>query len=327
MSVNTHQRIKLLYLMKIMLELTDEDNPLTANQLSDELAVYGVKAERKTIYMDLELLSLFGLDIEQQRGKNAGYYIASRRFERPELKLLVDAVQSSRFISKKKSGELIDKLASLTSKAYAGQLRRQVFVTNRAKSLNEHSYYSVDTIHTAIAGKNKISFKYFDYNVKRRRVYRKNGGSYQVTPLALCWDNDKYYLVAYSAEHDELRHYRVDRMSDTAVLDEPADTTHKKRFNVSKHIGQIFGMYNGEIVNATLIFDKKLVNNILDHFGSNATLTATEDGRVMVQADISVSPVFFSWIFQFGKQAKIVAPESLKRAMLELIEENAQNYR
>ena len=185
----------------------------------------------------------------------------------------------------------------------------------------------MDAIHTAISGKNKIAFKYFDYSIRKRRVYRKDGGTYQITPLTLCWDNDKYYLVAYSAEHDELRHYRVDRMSDAVVLDEPADMIDKKRFNVSKHIKQVFGMYSGETVTATLIFDKELANNALDHFGRDATLTATEDGRVMVKADVSVSPVFLSWIFQFGSRAQIMEPDSLKAVMLELIEENARNYR
>lgn len=327
MPTSPNQRIKLLYLMKIMLEQTDEAHCLTASALSDALAAYGVKAERKTIYADLELLSLFGLDIVQRRGKDGGYYIASRQFELPELKLLVDAVQSSRFITKKKSAELIKKLSTLTSETQAQQLRRQLHVAGRAKSSNERAYYSVDAIHTAIGDGKQIAFKYFDYNAKKKRVYRKGGGRYQVTPITLCWDSDKYYLVAYSPAHDELRHYRVDRMSDAAVLDEAAEPLDKGRFNVPAHIQQVFGMFGGETVTATLLFDAGLVNNALDHFGKSATLTTIEDGRVQVTADVSVSPVFLSWIFQFGKRVEIKAPKSLITAMRALLTEHTEMYR
>jgi predicted DNA-binding transcriptional regulator YafY len=275
----------------------------------------------------LDVLTAFGLDIERRRGKDAGYYIASRQFELPELKLLVDAVQSSRFITEKKSGELIAKLASLTSCELAKQLRRQVFVAGRAKSFNETAYYSVDVIHAAIDGEKKIAFRYFDYDVKKRRVYRKNGGTYTVTPVTLCWDSDKYYLIAYSAEHGELRHYRVDRMSEAEMLDECADDFDRERFNAAEHIRRVFGMYSGETVCATLSFDVGLVNVILDYFGKDAAINALGEDRFEVVADVSVSPVFLGWMFQFGERAEIIAPDSLRSAMRGLIEANVEKYR
>ncbi len=326
MPISPAHRAKLLYLTKALLEKTDENNPMTVSELSAELAGYGITVDRKTIYADLELLILFGLDIIKQRDKSVKYYIASRQFELPELKLLVDAVQSSRFITEKKSAELIAKLSSLTSAAQAKELRRQVYVSGRAKSFNEQGYYCVDTVHCAINNGRKITFKYFDYDVRKKRVYRKDGALYTVTPITLCWDSDKYYLVAYSAEHDELRHYRVDRMVETTELPETADAIDKARFDVPKHIKRVFGMYSGEIIRATLSFDASLINLILDHFGKDAILSAKEDGRVEVTADVSVSPVFLGWVFQFGNRAEIKAPDNLRTAMMELIEENTKQY-
>ena len=202
MPSSPNQRTKLLYLKKILLEKTDEQNPITMTEIISELAVYDIHAERKSIYNDLEILRQFGLDIETVKGKVRGYYIENRQFELPELKLLVDAVQSSRFITEKKSEGLISKLSSLTSQAHADDLKRHIFVTGRPKSINEQSYYSVDAIHSAINSGKKIMFKYFDYDVHKNRVFRKDGSVYQVTPVTLCWDSDKYYLVAYNIEYN-----------------------------------------------------------------------------------------------------------------------------
>ena len=326
MPISPNQRAKLLYLMKILLEKTDEQHPLTMNELISELATYDVHAERKSIYSDLEHLRRFGLDIETTRGKTTSYFISHRQFELLELKLLVDAVQSSRFITEKKSEELIAKLSTLTSKSQALDLKHQTFVADCPKSFNEQSYYSVDSIHAAINDGKKITFKYFDYDVEKCRVFRKDGALYQVTPITLCWDSDKYYLVAYSAEHDELRNYRVDRMSEVNVSDEPADQYDKAKFDASKHIGQVFGMFSGELVRATLTFDNAFVNVALDYFGKEVKLVPKTDSQFEVTVDVSVSPVFLGWLFQFGGKAKISAPDSLIDAMKNLIEANTQAY-
>jgi len=326
MPISPNQRAKLLYLMKILLEKADEQHPLTMNELISELATYDVHAERKSIYNDLEHLRRFGLDIETTRGKTTSYYISHRQFELPELKLLVDAVKSSRFITEKKSEELIAKLSSLTSQSQAQNLKRQIHVADRPKSINEQSYYSVDSIHTAVNEGKKITFKYFDYDVQKCRVFRKSGALYQVTPITLCWDNDKYYLVAYSMEHGELRNYRVDRMSEVKVSDEPVDQYDKAKFDASKHIRQVFGMFSGELVRATLTFDNAFVNVVLDYFGKEVKLEPKTDSQFEVTVDVSVSPVFLGWLFQFGGKATINAPDSLIDAMKDLIEANTQAY-
>jgi len=327
MPISPNQPLKLLYLMKILLDKTDENHALTIKELSDELAAYGIKAERKTLYGDLERLSLFGLDIVKKRDKSVRYYIASRQFELSELKLLVDAVQSSRFITEKNSMELIAKLSSLTSIEQAKQLKRQVYVTGRVKSFNTSTYYSVDAIHAAINDNRKITFKYFDYNIHKKPVYRKNGALYQVTPIRLCWSEDKYYLIAYNAEHGELRNYRVDRMSNVTALEEATDDFDRKKLDINEHIRRMFGMYSGEVVRATLSFDESLVNVVFDYFGKDVTLTGKDNGRFEVTANVSVSPVFLGWMFQFGDRAEVIKPDSLIDAMRALIEENTKMYR
>jgi len=321
MPTSPNQKMKALYLMKILEERTDEDHTLTISELIGALSEYGVVAERKSIYSDMEMLRHYGLDIEMRKSKKVGYYIASRRFELPELKLLVDAVQSSRFITQKKSNALIKKISMLTSNHQARELNRQVFTVGRLKTRNESIYYNIDAIHTAINSGRKIDFKYFDYDLKKERSYRKSGKVYSLTPLALCWNDDKYYLVCYSAKYDSFVNFRVDRMSDVSISDENADKVDKKRFNVSEHIKHSFGMYSGEVVRVKLRFDNSLVNTVLDRFGADTSLYKCGDNCFEVNVEISESPVLFSWIAQFGSKAEILAPERLRKAMRDLVEE------
>ncbi|GHU95713.1 transcriptional regulator [Clostridia bacterium] len=316
----SNQKMKPLYLARILLEGTDDGHILTAQELCDALAAYDISASRQSIYGDIEALRLSGLDITLVPGKNGGYFIAKRDFELPELKLLVDAVQSSRLITGKKSRELIDKLSKLTSSAQAKQLNRQVWVNGRAKALNETVYYSIDTIHEAINDGKKISFKYFDYNVKKKRVYRKNGETYIRTPVAMCWNDDNYYLVAFSPKYeDSLTTFRVDRIAGVEILDEAADVFDRKKFSIADYIKRTFGMYSGEVVSAKLAFDESLVSVVLDHFGNNTTLLEIGGGRFAIDAEVSTSPVFLGWIFQFGRKAEILEPDSLRSAMRELV--------
>lgn len=251
MPSSPNQKMKLLYLMRILLERTDVDNVMTIKDIISSLAQYDIKAERKSLYSDLESLRQFGLNIESRKTKTVGYYIDARDFELPELKLLVDAVQSSHFITAKKSTELIKKLSALTSNPQARQLNRQVYIADRPKTINESIYYNIDTIHAAINAGCKITFKYFDYNADKKRIYRKDGEVYRQTPLALCWNDDKYYLICYSSKYDGFTHYRVDRMSQVEVCDEKAEKPNKKQFNVAEHTKRVFGMYSGELVRAT----------------------------------------------------------------------------
>jgi len=325
MPTSPTQRLKLLRLMEILLEQTDENHTLTIAELISALAEHDIKAERKSLYTDLELLRAYGLNIETRKSKSVGYYIGHRQFEMPELKLLVDAVQSSRFITAKKSSELIKKLSAHASVHQAKELKRQVVITERVKPLNENIYYSIDAIHEAINGQWKIHFKYFDYCADKKRVYRKGGERYCQTPVALCWNDDKYYLICYNVKYDDFAHYRVDRMSDVEICDEDADPIDEKQFNVAEHTKQVFGMYGGELVTATLRFDMRLVNIVLDKFGVDLHLRKMGE-QFEIIADVSNSPVFLSWVFQFGDQAEIVAPDSLRASMTALIAGNAKKY-
>ena len=321
-----NQKLKQLYLMKILLEQSDEEHPMSVKDLIGQLRLYGIAAERKSLYADIDRLIEFGINVVTQKTATVGYFVGDRQFELAELKLMVDAVQSSRFIPVKKSAALIKKIAALGSVHQAKQLNRQVFVDGQPKTINESVFYNVDAIHAAISENKKISFKYFDYNAAKRRVYRKNGELYIQTPVSLCWKDDSYYLIAYSAKHDGFAHYRVDRMSNASVMDEPRDDIGKSRFDVAEYTKKMFGMYSGEFVRAKLSFDPSLVNVVFDRFGRDIPITEEADGWVTFSAEVSASPVFLGWLLQFGSRAKIIAPDSLITAMKALIADVSKNY-
>ena len=325
MPSSPNQKMKLLYLMKILLERTDEDHILTIQEILNALAEYDIKAERKSIYSDIELLRKYGLNVEMRREKTFGYYTDSRQFELPELKLLVDAVQSSRFVTHRKSEALIRKLSALASKHQAKQLKRQIFIAGRPKAINEAVYYNIDMIYAAINEKKRIRFKYFDYDLNKKRVYRRDGERYSHTPLALCWNDDKYYLICYSATFSNFTHYRVDRMSDVSICDEKAARYDRGSFNIAEYTKRFFGMYSGELVTATLRFDNSLINTVLDRFGVGTLLRKRGDCFDVVE-EISGSKVFLSWMMQFGDKAEIVAPESLRAEMRELLNTVGRKY-
>jgi predicted DNA-binding transcriptional regulator YafY len=327
MPTSPNQRKKLLYLMKILLEKTDEEHPLTVKELIGELSAYDIGAEKKSIYSDIEQLREFGIDIETvPKSKAHAHYVASRLFELPELKILIDAVQTSRLITQKKSKVLINKLTSLASAAQAKQLNRQVFLTDQPKAFNEDVYYIIDAIHTAINEKKKLRFKYFDYDIRKNRVYRRNGEVYIQTPLALCWNEDNYYLIAHSEKYDALAHYRVDRMSGTEVMKEAGAEIAKERFNAAVHARQVFGMYSGKIVRAHLAFAKSLVNTVLDRFGKDTMLFPWDDDRFAIQVDVANNPVLLAWLFQFGDDAEILAPAELIESMRDMVKKQSKKY-
>ncbi|NLY08826.1 MAG: WYL domain-containing protein [Tissierellia bacterium] len=320
------QRMKLLFLKDILLSQTDMEHGMTMAEIIEALASMGVKAERKSIYTDMELLRNYGIKIETVKTNTVRYYVEERDFELAELKMLVDAVQSSRFTTPRKTDKLIKKIASLAGVYQADRLNRQLIIPDRAKTINESIFYNIDAIHEAIHRKRKISFKYFDYNTKKRRIYRKGGELYCETPLTLCWNDDEYYLIAYNSKHEKIVHYRVDRMSDVIVCEEKGMKLSKKEFNLKEYTKKHFGMFGGELVSAALRFDKSLVNVVLDKFGKDIVIMDNED-TFDIHVEVSNSPVFLSWIFQFRGLAKIVAPKELQRDMLEIIEKNINNYK
>jgi len=316
----SNQKLKPLYLAWILQERTDENNVMTAQDIVRALAAYDIPADRKSIYDDIEALRQYGVDVELRRGKNGGYFVASRDFELPELKLLVDAVQSSRLITAKKSNALIKKISRLTSTEQAKTLNRQVYIRGRAKALNETVYYAIDSIHEAIHAGKKISFKYFSYSITKSRIYRRPDKEYIRTPIAMCWNDDNYYLVTFAPKFENpYATYRVDRMTAVEVLDEKADKFNKETFSITDYIKQNFGMFTGETMAAKLAFDESLVSVVLDQFGADTHMTGISNGRFIINANVSATPTFLGWMFQFGNKAEILEPENLRETMRDML--------
>ncbi|MBP0962753.1 MAG: WYL domain-containing protein, partial [Oscillospiraceae bacterium] len=270
------------------MEQTDEEHSLTTQELIHQLNLCGVECERKSLYDDIEALRGFGLGIETRKGRGYSYYLADREFALPELKLLADAVASSRFITHKKSEELVGKLAALTSKPQANRLRRQVYVANRVKSRNEQVYYNIDGLHEALADHRKISFRYFEYTVDKQKHYRRDGAEYVVSPCALVWDDEKYYLVAYYPKYNSILHFRVDKMERIRVLDEAADNIPADlNFEPAKYAQKVFGMYGGEEETVRLRFANDLIGVVLDRFGQD--ILVRRDGEEHFVVDVKVA--------------------------------------
>lgn len=316
MAKSSNQKLKLLYLLRFLMQHSDENHPLSTAQLIDELAKNNILAERKSIYDDIEALRLFGIDVIQVKGKNGGYYIGERDFELPELKLLVDSVQSSKFITQDKTYKLIKKIENLAS-AYDGQLlQRQVFVTNRVKSMNESIYYAVDTVSDAITQNRKIRYQYFEYTVNKERRFRHDGKFYEVSPFALIWDDENYYLLAWDSEAEKMKHYRVDKMFRVSMTDLERDGTEEfKNVDMSAYTKTVFGMFGGKEQTVKLRFSNHLVGAVLDRFGRDTTVIKDDDEHFTVNVSVVASQHFLAWVFGFGTDAEIISPEEIRNEM------------
>lgn len=317
-------KLKLLYVMKMFLEETDEENTLTVPQIIKKLEEYGIAADRRTVYDDIETLKDFGMDIIMERTKTFNYFLGNRDFQLPELKLLVDAVQYSRFITEAKSKELIKKLEKLTSKNYGGKLERQVYIAERAKSANENVLYNIDIISDAIEENKQISFVYSEFNLDKKLVPRRNGERYFVSPYMLIWDDENYYMAAYYERYDNIANFRVDKMSGI-VIEEEYCKPKNDDWNPADYAKKTFGMFPGEQQTVTLEFDQGLIGVLVDRFGSNVVMRKNID---FCEADIkvSVSPVFYAWLCQFGGRMRIKRPESVREGMRKLLNELEEIY-
>lgn len=327
MPKSSNQKLKLLYLMQMLLERSDENHPLTVQDMIDELSQHDISAERKSIYADLEALQLFGLDIVRSKGKSTGYYIASRDFELPELKLLVDSVQSSKFITHRKTLSLIKKIEGLASVYDAQLLQRQVYVRNRVKSMNESVYYNVDEISGAISRDRIIRFNYFEFDVNKQRRYRHDGKVYEISPFALMWDDENYYMLGYDQEAEKLKHYRVDKM--TNIESAETERSGKELFagmDMSSYSKQVFGMFTGSEQTVKLRFENRLAGAVIDRFGKEVMLIPDGNEHFTVSADISVSPQFYAWVFGFGTAVEILAPESARQELAQLAKSVSRIY-
>lgn len=329
MPKTTNQKLKLLYLLKILNEKTDENHCLTTQELIDELALYDIKAERKSIYDDIECLNVFGYDVEYIKAKKGGgYYLAERDFELPELKLLVDAVQSSRFITQKKSRELIAKIEKLAGPYEGKQLQRQVFVVGRVKTENESIYYNVDRIHKAIQDNAPITFTYLKWNSKKELEPRRDGKRYQVSPWALTWKDENYYLIAYDDVQEHIKHFRVDKMSRITELAKESRKGMEAfgRIDIAEYTNRTFGMFGGETETVTLKLPEELVGVILDRFGKEIDIRKLPEDMVSARVRVTVSMQLYGWITGLGGKVVISGPDYVKEGYRNYLEEIIKNY-
>lgn len=328
MARSSFQKLKILYVMEYLFKYSDEEHIVTVAQLIKELERHGIQAERKSIYADIEALREYGLDIVQGgAGRTAGYYVASRDFELPELKLLVDSVQSSKFITYKKSLGLIQKIEQLASVYEAQQLRRQVHVTHRVKTDNESIYYNVDEIHRGIAANKKIRFHYFEYTPEKKRRFRKDGEWYVVSPFALTWDDENYYMVSFDSQADLIKHFRVDKMADISVTEEARDgESIYQELDMGMYARKTFGMFTGRETRVRLRFENALAGAVMDRLGQNVMMVPDGQAHFTLQAEVVISPQFFAWICGFGGRVKILGPESVVEEMKQHVRTIADLY-
>lgn len=315
-------------MLKILTEQTDEQHPMPMAVLREKLKAEEISAERKSLYSDLNCLMDFGVDVGFDPSKgNGGYYLASRDFELPELKLLVDAVSASRFITKSKSEQLIRKIEKLASRYEAVQLQRQIYTSGQIKNENESIYYHIDAIHTAVHENRQISFLYMEWNLLKKLVARKGGKHYRISPWSLMWNDENYYLIGYDAAAGMLKHFRVDKMGSIEMLKERREGEEIfKKCDLSAYSAKTFGMYGGEEQIVTLSFPNSLVGVVLDRFGKDVSLQKLAGERVAVHVKVMVSRQFYGWLAGIGKDVKVMAPESVREGyrghLKEILENN-----
>ncbi len=325
MPKSDNQKLKIFYILDYLQKNSHQDHPVRAGELLTMLEQqHNIVCDRKTIYSDIAALQDYGVDIVSLPGKNGGYYIASRNFELPELKLLIDAVQSSRFLTEKKSRELIEKLCNQCSVYDAKLMRRDMLVSGRVKSMNETIYYNVDAIQEAIAQNRQIRFRYFDWGLDGKRQYRDR--DYQASPYGLCQDNENCYLLAHSPRHG-VTSYRVDRMCQIKLLEQPRtpcpELTGKA---LAEHANRLFQMYAGETTQVKLRFHRSLINVVVDRFGRSILLIPDGEEHFVFTVEVAVSPMFLSWVIGFGAKAQILYPQSVILACTAMCREALAQY-
>mgnify|MGYP000517767826 CR=1 FL=1 len=322
------QKQKLLIMEQLFNKRTDENHALTGNQLIDILAHQDIKAERKTIYDDIATLCDSGIKLEVTKiGHSNAYFLSERLFQDEELFLLADAVASSKFLTIKKSNELIKKLQSLTSDHKAKQLRRSIYVDNRTKAFNENIYYTINTVQEGIFSDRNITFNYFEYSLEKRKQLKHGGELYTVSPFQLIWENDNYYLACYCFKHKKICRYRVDRMTNVSVSDEKRCKLTEEEAEEMKNQRSLYSMYGGEEETVQIQFDNSLINVVIDRFGERVICHQNSENTFYINADVQISPTFWGWLFQFGDKAKILGPSQVTVMAQRKIKELADMYK
>ena len=328
MAQSENQRLKLLFLLKILSEETDDDHSLNLKEIAAKLNAYDITADRKTLYSDFQNLRHFGVDIiSEQVGRDTCYHIGSRKFELPELKLLVDSVQSAKFLSPRKSNDLIKKIESLGSRHGAKHLQRQVWISGRVKTMNESIYYSVDTLHEAISANKQVRFHYYQWNTDKEMALRKNGAWYTVSPWSLILDNENYYLVAFDANDQKIKHYRVDKMIHLQTMkSDRLGSREFKEFDLPRYSKGLFGMFGGEPTTVSLEGRNELIGVVIDRFGKDIIILKKGDKHFIARVNVAVSQQFLGWVFGVGDGLKITGPESVVDQMREEIDRLQRIY-
>lgn len=327
MAKSENQKQKLLQIIKYLMENTDENHAVSTPQLIEYLNAQGIKAERKSIYNDIATLNDFGFDIIRSEDHRGGYMLASRQFELAEVKLLVDLVQSSKFITEKKSRKLIGKLETLVSKNDARSMQRQVQVIGRSKTNNENIYYNVDLVHAAISRNVKIRFHYFEWDVNKEMKLRHNGAFYEVSPWKLTWDDENYYMIAFDEDAGIIKHYRVDKMLDVSLTkEERLGKDVFEKMDIAEYSKKTFGMFAGEEKTIHLICENSMAGIIIDKFGTDVAMRKADDEHIKIRIDVAVSPQFFGWLTGLGNRIQITAPEDVKEAYTSYLENILSTY-
>lgn len=313
MAKENIRKIKLLKLLELLRHGTDEEHPMSTAQIATALSNIGIPCDRRTISQDISTLNELGYEIMAvMKGHDKCYYVEDRSFSIPELKILIDAVHASSFITEKKSEELIEKIAALAGTHRAEVLKRNMVCFNTRKHSNERIFYNVDDLEDAILRQKKVLFRYFDLNEKGDRVYRRDGHRYVVEPIALVFNEDNYYLTCYSSRHDNTSNYRIDRMDSVQVLDDPCcDKAIALRDQVAEYTEQAFKMFGGQLESVVLEFDRSLIGVVYDKFGENVNMIPAGENTFIATVKVRVSPTFWGWLFQFGSQMMILSPNPL----------------
>ena len=333
MKRENSRKIKLLRLWEILRQETDENHPITTNELIARLKKEGIDVDRKILYTDIDLLNENGYEVLCERGKSNRYYVVDRSFDIPEVRILMDAVQAAGFITEKKTKILIDKIAELAGSRRAEVLKENITEFSTVKSENESIYYSIDTIVSAKEAGKQIGFYYFDYNIKREKSFRPDKKDpnvnkwYVVNPVETVYDNDQYYLICYDDKHKSLANYRIDRMDRVTELDSPITKIEEiDKIDISKHKRQLFEMYGGEVKKVTFVASTSMIDVIFDKFGNLAKMAQNDDGTITCTVEVQTGPMFIAWLCSFDKRIRVVSPQAIVKRVKEHLEQTLEQY-